>query len=70
MLEKPHSSHVAVKAGVAIAAMVLVVLVAMTAFSVVVGLAWEVIKIALIVAIVSGIWHMVRRGRTRSASRS
>jgi Na+/pantothenate symporter len=71
MLEptRRQSSHPVIKAGVAVGAVVLVALVAMSLVSVVVGFAWDVVKIALLVAVVAGIWHMVHNSHQASSSR-
>ncbi|MHB1613057.1 MAG: hypothetical protein ACYCXA_04655 [Actinomycetes bacterium] len=63
MLEQRHSTHPVVKATVALAAGVFVVLLALSAVSVVVGLVWTLVKAALLVLVVVGAWHIVRRSR-------
>jgi len=55
--------HPLVRAGVLIAAAVLIALVIMTAVSVVVGLLWAVVKIAVLVLLVAGIVHIWARSR-------
>jgi hypothetical protein len=60
-------AHPLVRAAVVVAAAVLVVLLVMSAVSVVVGLLWTLIKIALFVLLVAGIVHIW--GRSRAARR-
>ena len=55
--------HPLVRAGVFLAAAVLVVLLVMTAVSVVVGLLWTLIKIVVFVLLVAGIFHIWSRHR-------
>jgi len=59
-------SHPLVRAGVLIAAAVLVVLLVMTALSAVVGLLWSLVKVALFVLLVAGLVHMWHRSRAAS----
>jgi len=63
--EVSRHGHPLVRAGVVVAAAILVVLVIMTAVSVVVGLLWTLVKVVLLVLLVAGILHMW--GRSRSA---
>jgi hypothetical protein len=55
--------HPAIRAGVVAAAAVLVVLLVMSAVSVVAGLLWTVVKVALLVALVGGVLHIWTRAR-------
>ncbi len=55
------SAHPLVKAGVVAVAVVLALLFVLSAVSVVVGLAWTVIKFALVVALVAGVVHLGTR---------
>ena len=50
--------HPLVRAGVLVAAAVLIALLIMTAVSVVVGLVWATIKIVVLVLLVAGIVHI------------
>lgn len=61
---QPRSAHPLVKAGVVVAGGVLVVLLVMSVLSVLVGALWDVLRVALFVAVIAGIWHMVRRHRS------
>ncbi|HTV10806.1 MAG TPA: hypothetical protein VME20_03005 [Acidimicrobiales bacterium] len=56
--------HPMVRAGVLLAAAVLVALLIMTAVSVVVGLVWAMIKVVVLVLLVAGIVHMWARSRS------
>jgi hypothetical protein len=59
--------HPLVRAGVVVAAAVLIALLIMTVVSVVVGLLWTLIKVALLVLVVAGLVHIW--GRSRSVNR-
>ena len=58
--------HPVIRGGVVAAAAVLIFLVVMTAVSVVVGLLWALIKIALFVALIAGLVHIWRRSHAVS----
>jgi hypothetical protein len=62
--QQPPSTHPLLKAAVVVAGGVLVVLLVMSVLSVLMGAFWDVLRIALFVAVVAGIWHMVRRHRS------
>lgn len=62
-LVETSSGHPLVKAGVVVGALTLAVLVVMSIASAVIGFIWTVIQIALLVAVVAGIVHLVRRHR-------
>lgn len=62
-----NHGHPLVRAGVVVMAVVLIVLLIMTAVSVVVGLLWTAIKIGLLVLLIAGIAHIW--GRSRAAGR-
>jgi hypothetical protein len=66
--EVSKHGHPLVRLGVVVVAAFLVVLLFMTVVSVVVGMLWTLIKIALFVLLVAGLLHMW--GRSRAASRS
>jgi len=61
--EVARHGHPMVRAGVVIAAAVLVALLIMTAVSVIVGLLWTLIKIVLLVLLVAGLVHIWSRAR-------
>jgi len=63
LLDATKHGHPLVRAGVVIAAAVLVILLVMTAVSVVVGLLWTLIKIVLFVLLVAGVVHIWARSR-------
>ena len=65
--EAAKHGHPLVRAGVVIAAAFLIILLIMTAVSVVFGLLWTLIKIVLFALLVAGILHMW--GRSRAAGR-
>lgn len=54
-------AHPLLKAAVIGAGALLVVLVAMSAVSALEGVVWTLIKIALVVALVAGVTHLLRR---------
>jgi hypothetical protein len=61
--EVSRHGHPLVRAGVVIAAAILVALVVMTVVSVLVGLLWTLVKIILLVLLVAGVVHIWTRSR-------
>lgn len=57
------SSHPVVKVAVGVGAVVLVIIVLMSVVSFIVGSIWKIVELALLAAVVVGIWHMARRHR-------
>lgn len=67
-IEPRRHGHPVVRAGVVVVAGVLVIMLLMTAVSVIVGLLWTVIKLALLAALIAGalhIWSSRRRATRR-----
>src|ERR1700733_15689184 len=62
--EAARHGHPLVRAGVVVAAALLVALLIMTAVSVVVGLLWTLIKIVVFVLLIAGLVHIWGRYRT------
>jgi len=69
MIEPRRHGHPMVKAAVGVAAVVLVGLLALSVVSILVGFVWTIVKLALLVAVVGGVWHLLRH-RKHSASGS
>lgn len=58
---QPSSGHPVIKAALAVGAVVLAVFVVMSVVSALLGILWTVVEIAVLVALVGGVWHLARR---------
>jgi hypothetical protein len=65
-LEHAGHAHPLVKAGVVAIAVVLALMFILSAVSLVVGVVWTIIKVALVVLLIAGLLHLGRRMLSRA----